>query len=210
MGYQPDDSRVIQYYEKSQLYFPVDPMMLHFVIKSPIPYHLNKTRQQLDALFDQITKSPLALRQTSRLKPWFQAMPYHDYKSPESFVKDLKWRFGIPELSVESLGFLEYMQALQNECFKNDVIIKNDVIQQSRFVVPFEKLESGSFEDGYVLVRRLQNITNSLPYEVSDVARKKLSIWIKFNMVGTTFRKKRRYIQSVVALFSKLRQVMKC
>ena len=60
------------------------------------------------------------------------------------------------------------MSSLLNRCHQSDILISEDnqQILKSRFVIPFEKIRSSHFDEGYNLVRDLKRVTDIFPYKV--------------------------------------------
>ena len=166
MGFQPDNSRVIDYYKMSKILYPTDPMLVHFVVDEPIRYNEKETRSLLDDLYERLLADPMAL--TPKFgTPWFQLMPNRDYKLMRAYIREIQIVLGISSPKKNNLK--HYVQKLQNECYPNDVIFSDNrlMIMKSRFVVPFTKIDSSNFEEGTSLVGRLQNITSSMPFKVA-------------------------------------------
>ena len=173
MGFQPDNSRVMEFYATSRVFYPADPMMMHFVIDEPLFYNDTHTRLLLDNFYSRLTQNRMALKSNSSLvqKPWFQKIPKQNYNDMRDYVNELKLWFGIEKHDLSS--FEVYMSGLINRCHQNDVLISEDEmgIEKSRFVIPFQKIESSSFDQGFSLVEELQKIIDSVPFKVRFIVR---------------------------------------
>ena len=131
MGFQPDDSRVMDFYTLSRELYPTDPMMVHFVIDEPIPYNDTNTRILLDDLYRQLSENPLALKSTNAAThmkdPWFQLIPMKNYKTMADYIHEARLRFGLIANSGTniqgSVSFLPEQNSVSLQCVKKTMSV---------------------------------------------------------------------------------------
>ena len=161
--YQPDNSRILDYYTTSRKYYK-DPIMVSLVIDEPVQYWNNSELDKLESIYFNLTAQDFSEKMVNdRIQPWFVlfSSTLRSVKTEKQFKRKIK----------------DWQLLLSTSPYINDFKVENNSeLVKSRFFLALKTVQEKDLDRTKAIIQKINEITSGYDHKLYFTSRD-LMLW---------------------------------